>query len=244
MKASHDHLLKLLEVQELDTGIERIKHQASTLEVHQQIADLLEKRSRMGDELIAAKTVHLDLIAAAEKAEEDVVPVRERLVRYEAKVEAADMDPKALQSAIEEVAHLKTRISDLEDLELEAMESMEQAGKAVEDLEQGAKDIERDLHTLVNTRDQQVGELAHQAQELSETRRQVSSTIAEDVVGLYTKIASRCQGVGVARLEGRRCSGCGLEATVADYNSYLAADIDQVLRCAECDRILVRTAPQ
>jgi predicted nucleic acid-binding Zn-ribbon protein len=42
-------------------------------------------------------------------------------------------------------------------------------------------------------------------------------------------------------LKGRRCTGCGLEANPSDYEHYLAAAADEVLRCEECDRILVRT---
>ncbi|MDR1808273.1 MAG: hypothetical protein LBR33_10250 [Propionibacteriaceae bacterium] len=31
-----------------------------------------------------------------------------------------------------------------------------------------------------------------------------------------------------------------MEATTADYNRYVAAPPDEVLRCTECERILVR----
>ncbi|MCL1922327.1 MAG: hypothetical protein FWG15_00390 [Propionibacteriaceae bacterium] len=241
MKASLHDIEKLLEIQDLDTSIAKIKLSASTLPIHQEIADLVERRSHIADDLTAATTNYSDATVASERAEADVVPVRERLARYVAKVEAAEMDPKALQSAIEEVAHLKSRISDLEDVELLAMETAEQAGQQVEELKAETEQIEVDLHGLVEARDQEVSQLAAQARDLTGQRRETTSLISPELLGLYEKVAARANGVGIARLQGRRCSGCGLEATVADYNSYIAADPEQVIRCAECDRLLART---
>jgi len=49
-------------------------------------------------------------------------------------------------------------------------------------------------------------------------------------------------GVGAAPLRARRCGGCSLELTAADLGAIAKAPTDEVLRCEECDRILVRTS--
>ena len=49
-------------------------------------------------------------------------------------------------------------------------------------------------------------------------------------------------GVGAAELRQRRCTGCQLEVNAADLRAFAAAAEDEVLRCEECSRILVRTA--
>ena len=54
--------------------------------------------------------------------------------------------------------------------------------------------------------------------------------------------AEKSGGVGAALLRRGRCTGCQLEATAADLVRYRAAAADEVLRCEECNRILVRTA--
>ncbi|MFZ0529181.1 MAG: C4-type zinc ribbon domain-containing protein [Propionicimonas sp.] len=41
-------------------------------------------------------------------------------------------------------------------------------------------------------------------------------------------------------MRGHRCGGCQLEATPTALNAYAAAAPDDVLRCEECERILVR----
>jgi predicted nucleic acid-binding Zn-ribbon protein len=47
--------------------------------------------------------------------------------------------------------------------------------------------------------------------------------------------------VGAAELHQRRCLGCRLEINAADLRQFAAAAPDEVLRCEECGRILVRT---
>ena len=56
----------------------------------------------------------------------------------------------------------------------------------------------------------------------------------------YERIRAQ-RGLGAARLARGRCSGCQLEITVSDMDVYRRTPANQVLRCVECDRILVRT---
>ncbi|MCL2483255.1 MAG: C4-type zinc ribbon domain-containing protein [Propionibacteriaceae bacterium] len=240
MKAEPTELLRLLDLQGLDTAIEQVKHKASVLPVHQAIADLMKRRTQVGENLIQAKTVLSDLTVTAERAEADVVPVRERLARNQARVDAGEMEAKALSIALDEIVHLKQRVSDLEDAELEAMEAMDRATAQVGQLTESVDTIEQELREQVDARDAQVGELAGQARALGQTRAETAAQINTALVTLYDKIRTRSSGIGVTRFQGRRCGGCGLEATVADYNTYMNAAPDEVIRCAECDRILVR----
>ncbi|MGL5860017.1 MAG: C4-type zinc ribbon domain-containing protein, partial [Phycicoccus sp.] len=46
---------------------------------------------------------------------------------------------------------------------------------------------------------------------------------------------------GAAALRQRRCLGCQLELNSVDLQRMRAAAPDEVLRCEECRRILVRT---
>ena len=47
---------------------------------------------------------------------------------------------------------------------------------------------------------------------------------------------------GAAALHQRRCQGCRLEINAVDIDKFRAAAADEVLRCEECRRILVRTS--
>ncbi|MCL2735429.1 MAG: nucleic acid-binding protein [Propionibacteriaceae bacterium] len=240
MKADSTQLSMLLELQGLDTAIEQVKHRASVLPVHRAIADLMSRRVEIADDLIAAKTTLGDATVVAERAEADVIPVRERLSRNQTRVDAGEMDAKALSSALEEIEHLKQRVSDLEDAQLEALEAVDLASAQVGVLSSSVGEIEKDLRREVDARDAEVSELSTEAKALSQARAEKADQIETSLLALYEKIRTRSAGVGVAALQGHRCLGCGLEATVADYNAYMAAAADDVIRCAECTRILVR----
>ena len=62
-----------------------------------------------------------------------------------------------------------------------------------------------------------------------------------DLLTLYSRIAGSHSGVGAAELVQRRCTGCRLEVNAADLRTFIAAAEDEVLRCEECGRILIRT---
>jgi predicted nucleic acid-binding Zn-ribbon protein len=49
-------------------------------------------------------------------------------------------------------------------------------------------------------------------------------------------------GGGAAALRRGRCEGCHLSLNTVDINAIRAASADEVLRCEECRRLLVRTA--
>ena len=66
--------------------------------------------------------------------------------------------------------------------------------------------------------------------------------VGDELVALYEKIRATSGGIGAAALRQRRCEGCRLELNQVDINRIRAAADDEVLRCEECRRILVRTA--
>ena len=71
-------------------------------------------------------------------------------------------------------------------------------------------------------------------------RAAIAEEIPADLLALYDRIRVRSGGLGAAALRGRRCSGCQLEATPTARAEYAAAADDVVLRCEECERVLVR----
>jgi predicted nucleic acid-binding Zn-ribbon protein len=62
-------------------------------------------------------------------------------------------------------------------------------------------------------------------------------------VALYDKIREVSGGLGAALLAGGRCGGCRIELSGADRARIKAAAPDEVVRCEECRRIMVR-APE
>ncbi|MDR1806372.1 MAG: nucleic acid-binding protein, partial [Propionibacteriaceae bacterium] len=234
MKADPASQRRLLALQAVDTSIAQLEHRVQTLPIHEVIKHLAEQRQASLDDHIAAETALSDAEAARAKAEADVVPVKERLARNEKRIHDGSLDAKALTGMIDEVAHLKTRIATLEDVELEAMEALEAAeerGTATADAAQAA---EAGLRSAVEERDALMAEARAEMKGHRAQREAIVQDLPADLVTLYDKVRSRYRGIGAAELQGRRCTACGLEATTADYNRYVAAPPDEVLRCTEC----------
>jgi hypothetical protein len=72
-------------------------------------------------------------------------------------------------------------------------------------------------------------------------RETVATDVPPDLMALYVKLGAGRGGVGAAELRQRRCTGCQLEVNAAELRAFAAAPADEVLRCEECGRILVRT---
>lgn len=239
--APHDQL-RLLDLQTLDTHIAQLLHRKRSLPELADIARLEREQEAMADDIVAAETRESDLQTAQRRAEADLEPVRERRVRNQQRIDSGAIgDPKALRAMIEEVAHLGTRISTLEDAELEVMEELEAATALRTELGRQAEEIAQALAGHVRSRDLKVAEVDVEGRELTRERRAVATEIPADLLALYDKLRAGV-GSGAAALQQRRCLGCQIEVNASDLRRFATAAPEEVLRCEECGRILVRTA--
>lgn len=243
MKADPGAQGRLLDLQATDTAMAQLDHRRTTLPETATARSLQADRARAAERVIAADTVLSDADLELKKAEQDLVPVRERLARNETRVADGSVgDPKALQGLLEEIQHLKRRIDELEDSQLEAMERLDEARAVADRAQEGKKGVEDELRGVLAVRETRLGEIAAERDVLERERHVIAAAVPADLLALYTRIADKSGGVGAAKLQHGRCGGCQLEANNADMNAYRAAAPDEVLRCEECGRILIRTA--
>ena len=241
MKAAPQAQRRLLELQAVDTAIAQLEHRRRSLPELARIAQAQRLRAELGEAVVAARTVVSDLELDLSKAEADLVPVKERRARDQQRLDDGVVsDGKQLTALIDEIEHLKRRISDLEDIELEVMERLETANAEHERLVAERAEVETSLRALITSRDEQVVAIDAELADQRTARDRVAADLPEDLIALYRRIADRSGGVGVGALKGRRCGGCQIEATPTALASYQSAPPDEVVRCEECDRILVR----
>ena len=235
--------LRLLDLQAIDTALSQLDHRRRTLPEHAVINRLQAERHATESDLVAADTAVSDLEREQARAENDLEPVRERLSRNRRRIADGSVgDPKALSSMVEEVEHLRKRIGDLEDAELEVMEQLETAVAQRETLRSHAARLDAELAEVTAKRDQQLAELDADVADRRTVRDETAASLPDDLLKLYAKVGASHGGVGAAELRARRCTGCQLDINAADLRVYAAAAADEVLRCEECSRILVRTA--
>jgi uncharacterized protein len=98
-----------------------------------------------------------------------------------------------------------------------------------------------DIQALTARRDEILADLAEQSGKAADQRAAVAAQEPADLIDLYEKLRVQHGGVGAAALRRGQCQGCHLTLNTVDLNAIRAAAPDEVLRCEECRRILVRT---
>ena len=233
--------VRLLDVQALDTRLSQLAHRRRTLPEHARLAELTQQRDSLHDRLVTARTEADDISREVAKAEADVELVRQRAARDQARLDSGTGSAKDLQALQHELVSLAKRQSDLEDVELEVMERLERAQKAVAALEAEQADVDAEIEKVTVSRDAAVAEIEAEVASVTAERDQVAAGLDAGLVALYEKVRETSGGLGAARLKARRCEGCRLELTPVEMGRIRAAAPDEVLRCEECRRILVRT---
>jgi predicted nucleic acid-binding Zn-ribbon protein len=242
VKASPEAQLRLLELADIDAELGRIEHRRRSLPEHEQIIRLEARDSELRDSIAALTAQGSDQSREQAKAEADVEQVRSRIERDRQRLDGGLVSsPKELENLQSEVGSLQRRQSDLEEIVLDVMERREGSQASLDQATQERSALQGELATVTAARDTALGELAEQAGKAVDHRAAVISDLPGDLIDLYDKLRVQHGGVGAAALRHRQCQGCHLTMNTVDLNAIRSAPDDEVLRCEECRRILVRT---
>lgn len=241
MNAAPAAQLRLLDLQAVDTALDQLAHRRRTLPELAEIDRLERDRQALSGDRIRVGTEVDDLDRDQRKLEADVDQVRARAVRDQQRM-LASTSGKEAESLQHEIASLARRQSSLEDQLLDLMERREEADGRLAVVVEGLERTGADLDLAETGRDKVFAEIDAAVGERQADRASIAADIPTDLLALYERIRQASGGTGAARLYRRRCEGCHLELSGGDLEAVRAAPVDQVLRCEECGRILVRTA--
>lgn len=207
------------------------------------LSELTERRTDISTRHGRLQTEVADLAREQRKADADVEQVKTRRARNDDRITAGQVsDPKQLQAMGHENETLAKRISDLEDAELEVMERLESAQNEFDGLGQELADLDDGSVELARARDEAAAEVAREQTDALAERERLVADIPGALLALYDRLREQLGGVGVGILHQKRCGACHLDIGAADLARMLAAPSDEVLRCEECNRILVRSS--
>jgi uncharacterized protein len=243
LKAEHHAQLRLLDVQDLDTTLDKLSQRRRTLPEIARVDDLEHRRTTIADGLGLMRADVDDLQREQRKADADVEQVRARRTRNQERLDKGQVgSPRELESLQHELETLDRRISDLEDAEIEVMERLETAETELGDMEANRQALDGEIVTARASRDEVLSGLDADLEQTRSARDKLAADVPPDLLALYERLRANHNGVGAAELSHGRCGGCRLELNQADLRSIAAAAEDDVVRCEECGRILVRTS--
>ena len=241
MNADPAAQLLLLDLQFLDTGLAQLAHRRRTLPEIAAIVEADERLAALTSEVVRADTAVADLARGERRLESDVEQVRQRADRDQQRMQAGGLPAKELTSLQHEVETLHRRQSELEDSVLELMEQREEAETALAKLRAELDRLTAERKTAVAARDAAYVQIDGDVAVRTTQRAALAGTIPADLLALYEKLREASGGVGAAALRQRRCEGCRLELAGSELLATRSAPPNEVLRCENCRRILVRT---
>lgn len=243
MKADPSAQQRLLDLQDLDSRADQLRHQRRTLPETARLAELTEARAKVHGQAQDARITVDDLTLEQRKVDTDVESVRARRERDQQRMDQGLIsNPKDLQRMQEEMVSLTRRITSLEDDELEVMERLEEAQSGLDALAREVADLDTEIGEVTAARDVRLAEIDQALAALDVERGPVTAELPDDLVALYSRLRETKGGVGAALLRARRCEGCNLDLDNAEISTIRQAPADDVIRCDDCSRILVRTS--
>ncbi len=243
MRADPAAQLRLLDLQSLDTALGQLAHRRRSVPQVAQLVELDRQAALLRDREVALRTAVSDLERELTRAEADVAQVRARIVRDRALLDTGSVaSARQLEDLQREVDNLGRRVSDLEDAELEVMERLEEAQERLAAVRAEAVRLDDSRAVAERARDAVYDDVDKEVDRVEGERRRVSAEVPADLLALYERIRRGTGDIGAAALHRARCQGCQLTLTPADLGRIRGQAPDEVVRCEECGRILVRTA--
>jgi len=242
VKADPEAQRRLLDLQAIDTTLAQLAHRRRTLPELAELDRLAREIAALDDERVRAQVAVDDLDRDIARVDKDVDQVRARATKDQTRLDSGSGPARELEALQHELASLARRQSELEDTELELMEQRETADTALRAVLDRLSAARARREAAETARDETLRQIAQEEEFRAAGRKPLVADLPADLVALYERIRESSGGLGAALLRAGRCGGCRLELSGVDRAAVKAADPDEVVRCEECRRILVRTA--
>ncbi|WP_430868958.1 zinc ribbon domain-containing protein [Demequina aurantiaca] len=231
---------RILVVQDADTRANQARHRRDHHPLISQIDELMGRALDLDEERIARGTEVSDLKREVTKAEDDVQAVRTRAARDNKRLESGQGTSKDLQALQSELEVLTRRQDVLEEVEMEIMQRLEDAQKAQSDSTEQYDAIMTQVEGLKAQQLIAFNEIEAELQTIAAEREKAVDGVDATLVALYEKIRAQYDGIGAAELIRGACQGCHMNLNAGELARINAAPSNEVVRCEECGRILVR----
>ena len=240
MKASPLEQKELLRLQALDIKVLQLSHQSKSLVQHTELAALNREAEASRMKLLGRTGELDDVRTELGRIESDVEVVEKRIARDVDRLQHTS-SIKDIQALDSEIASLKKRLFDLEEIEIAVLERQEEHEAAVAVVQKERDAIAERVTVTESARDEVLVDLTRQLGELTRDRATVAATIPDDLAALYERLRITGHGNAAALLRARTCSGCTMTLTGSDLADARQAPADEVIFCPDCGAVLVRT---
>lgn len=238
MKASPRQQRLLLDLQDLDNTLARLRRKRNTLAERAELEALHGDTASARDGFMQAQRELDTRRTELSRIEADVATVQQRRDR-DNQMLSVSTSSKEAQSLQGELETLSRRQSELEDRELELMEVVEGVQKAFAAAEEVLAGVDERRAAIQSRLDDAEQRLDAEISSNTKEREGVAAELQRDVLGLYEELRARI-GIGAARLRGNVSEGSNMALAPAELSDIRATAPDEIVFCPGSGAILVR----
>jgi uncharacterized protein len=232
-------LLPLIDLQRLDSAIDRLVHRRANLPEQVELDALVAQR--IDDAAVHAEAQEeLDKIEREMlRLETDTQMIVDRMAHENTRLDSGSVtSPREMANISAELDSLARRKSHLEDQELELMEQREEIEGRVNAAAATLSDLDERTAQATVQRDKVAAEIDGELADLRGQRDTLVGSMHPEVVERYEQVRAKQGGIGAAAIEKGTCRACSLPLSPMQREDIKTSE-EVFIRCENCRRILV-----
>ncbi len=229
-------LADLLDVQALDTQIDRLLDERQSLPELEEYKAVHERLKKLEADLDQARADLKDLELTLDKAEGELELLEIKLDEHETRLFAGGMSARETEHMRLEVQSLKGQKGALEEKVLALLEEVDPARENVKRLEAEFQEVSEKKDELESSIREQWKRIDAEIARKEERKSEAIAPIDDDLLEMYDKLRQIKEGVAIAPFDHGVCGGCHMALSPAEQEEAFAEDLP---RCVHCRRLLV-----
>lgn len=227
----------LLALQRLDTELELLTGRRRRLAEHEVLAQATKAHKAWLDACAALRRIVDEASSTIASAESDGAALDTKQRRLEAQLRTV-IAPREAEALMSEIATLRAHHSDIDDVELAAMERSAEAEESLMTLELDEERMTVALAEATTALGAALAILAAEEQDLMTRRAGAAGSLTDAELRAYDSIRARHDGVAISTLDGSRCTACHLDLSPAELDIIRHPTSDDMPDCPQCGRLI------
>jgi len=233
-------LATLLELQDRDTAIDRLRHRRDTLPERAALESVRTELNDAGARLAEATSRREEVAREEQRFDDEARSLEDKAAEVERRMYSGEVtSPRELQTLQADVDQLRRHRHSLEDRELEVMERRESLDGEVDGLDGRVRALEAEAQRLSAALSEVEAEIDGELSGERAARDEIAATLDAGLLQDYEGCRARARGMGAARLNGNTCQGCHLSIPSVEAERIRKSPPGTVAHCENCGCILV-----
>ena len=229
---------RILELQDLDTAIDRLEHRRGQLEAGEELSSLRkemeEADARLGELRLASDSISSE----STRLEHEIASMSDKLHAEEKRMyDGSIANAKELEALQHEIASVHKRRSDREDELLALLELRENLEAEAIAAEQQSAALRAGAEEAASAATDELARIGSDVADRTTHRAAIAAEIDPEVLELYDDLRRQKKGIGAAALVDGVCQACHEQLSSVELDKLKRAE--GIRRCEHCRRILV-----